>query len=229
LAEEDNGAHLRDAKIRVVIIDDVTWIRLLTINISTNEDILIVGSATAAEKAVELVKTTEPDIVLLDISLTADRHDGIDTAYEITKTSNTKIIVLSHFFSEDLVLESFTAGAVNFLSKSDMQCIPDVIRATYKGASVMEILAKDYRRLKTMEHKEKILSVLSDAEKEIMNLYIIGYKRKDIADSLGKTEDTIKNQVSSSYKKLKIGNRKELIEKLSPFYITRDSNQRGLD
>jgi two-component system, NarL family, response regulator DevR len=215
LKQEDN------IKIRVVIIDDdANWIRFLTVNISSNEeDMMIVGSATTVEKAVELVRTLEPDIVLLDINLTENRYDGIDVAYEITKTSKTKIIMLSHFFSEDLVRESFTAGAVNYLSKSDTHRIPDTIRTIYKGASVIEILARDYGRLKVSERKEKILNILSDAEKEIMNLYIMGYKRKDIASSLGKTEDTIKNQVSSSYKKLKIGNRKELLAKLQ-FYFS---------
>jgi chemotaxis response regulator CheB len=76
--KDNNDAH--DAKIRVAIIDDAKWIKLLTTNINTSEDILIIGSANTVEKAVELVKTLEPDIVLLDISLTVDRYDGIDTA-----------------------------------------------------------------------------------------------------------------------------------------------------
>jgi DNA-binding NarL/FixJ family response regulator len=204
-------------EIRVVIIDDdLNWIRLLSINIhNTEKDIIIVGAAPTVEKAVEVVKILEPDVVLLDINLTENHYDGIEAAYEIKKISNAKIIMLTRLFNEDLVCNSFTAGAVNYLSKSDLKRIPDVIRTICKETSAIEVIAGDYRRLKTFENKEKVLSRLSDAEKEVINLYIMGYKRKEIASSLGKTEDTIKNQVTSSLKKLNIENRKELLEKLA--------------
>lgn len=204
-------------KIRVVIVDDDSnWIRLLTINIHhTEKDIMIIGSASTVAKAVELVKVLEPDVVLLDINLTENHTDGIDAANEISKISNAKLIMLTQLFNEDLVRDSFAAGAVNYLSKSDLIQIPKVIRNIYQGNSALEILAKDYRRLKTTEHKHQLLDPLSDAEKEVMNLYIMGYKRKEIAASLSKTEDTIKNQVTSSLKKLKISNRKKLIEILN--------------
>jgi two-component system response regulator DevR len=204
-------------KIRIVMVDDdLDWIRLLTINIhSVENDIMIAGSASTVEKAIEVVKIMEPDVVLLDINLTENRYDGIEAAYEITKISNAKIIMLTRFFDEDLIRNSFIAGAVNYLSKSEAKRIPDVIRTIYKKTSAVEILARDYGRLKNSERKEKLLSILSDSEKEVMNLYIKGYKRKEIALSLGKTEDTIKNQVNSSLRKLKIGNRKELLEKLA--------------
>ncbi len=204
-------------KIRIVMVDDdLDWIRLLTINIhSVENDIMIAGSASTVEKAIEVVKIMEPDVVLLDINLTENRYDGIEAAYEITKISNAKIIMLTRFFDEDLIRNSFIAGAVNYLSKSEAKRIPDVIRTIYKKTSAVEILARDYGRLKNSERKEKLLSILSDSEKEVMNLYIKGYKRKEIALSLGKTEDTIKNQVNSSLRKLRIGNRKELLEKLA--------------
>lgn len=199
-----------------MVDDDLDWIRLLTINIhSVENDIMIAGSASTVEKAIEVVKIMEPDVVLLDINLTENRYDGIEAAYEITKISNAKIIMLTRFFDEDLIRNSFIAGAVNYLSKSEAKRIPDVIRTIYKKTSAVEILARDYGRLKNSERKEKLLSILSDSEKEVMNLYIKGYKRKEIALSLGKTEDTIKNQVNSSLRKLRIGNRKELLEKLA--------------
>ncbi len=204
-------------KIRIVVIDDdLDWIKLLTINIhNTEKDIIIIGSASTVEKAVEVVRILEPDVVLLDINLTENYYDGIEAAHKITEVSSAKIIMLTHLFSEDLVRDSFTAGAVSYLSKSDLKWIPDVSRTICKKTSAIEVIARDYRRLKTFENKEKVLSGLSDAEKEVMNLYIMGYKRKEIALSLGKTEDTVKNQVTSSLKKLNIENRKELLKKLS--------------
>ena len=115
-------------KIRVVIIDDeIGFIKLLTLNLHLESDILVTGSETSSVKGIEIVKKLQPDIVLLDVNISG-YQDGIEAAGEISQISNAKIIMVSSSSEKEVIQRAYAAGATHFLSKADLKQLPDLIR-----------------------------------------------------------------------------------------------------
>ncbi|MFC0213815.1 response regulator [Paenibacillus chartarius] len=171
-------------------------------------DILVAGSATNKEEAVRLTQTLSFDVALVDIHLTENRQEGIDAVSEIVHLQPVKVIMLTGQEDEELIIRSFAAGAVNYLYKTRYRDIPAAIRFTYQNAAPIEVLLKDYERLK----QDEKLRVLTTAEREIFDLAERGYTLSQIGQVLHKTEQTIKNQTGSLLKKLGARRLREAVE-----------------
>jgi NarL family two-component system response regulator LiaR len=201
----------RLGQIRVIIVDDdLNWLKAMTNFLNMEQDIFVVGMATIKEEALELVQKSNAEVILMDINLTGNRLDGIEATEEILKLKKIKIITLTCLDEEKVIIDSFNAGAVNFVAKHDYKQIPHAIRAAYNHSSSIEVLLGEYAKLK----KEKQLRQLTFAEREIVEMLEKNYTRKKIAEKLHKAESTIKNQIKSIFKKLGVDNRDEAIEKL---------------
>lgn len=197
--------------IRVLLVeDDPDWLKAMIQFLSHEEDILIVGTALNREEAVQLTKSLEIDIVLMDINLTDNKMDGIHAAIQMCEIQKVKIIMLTSLQEEDLITQSFAAGVANYISKTNYLQLPHAIRSSYRDESPIEVLVKDYTRLK----EEEQLRVLTPAEREIYKMVEQGYTQSQIEKELHKAERTIKNQVSTMLKKLGARSVKEAIEKI---------------
>ncbi|OEF98115.1 response regulator transcription factor [Desulfuribacillus alkaliarsenatis] len=201
----------KNKNIKVIIVDDdVNWIKALTNFFTQDSDITVYGSATNAEQAFKLLQHTKADVILMDINLTENNLDGIYLAKDILDKFDIKIIMLTCLEEEHVIIDSFTAGAVNFVKKTDYKELPQVIRSTVNKTSPVEILIQEYHRLK----EEELLEELTPVEKEIYVHLEDGYSRKEIANILYKSESTVKNQIRKIYEKLGGSNREEIIEKV---------------
>jgi len=199
-------------KIKVVIVDDnLDWLKLMTNYLNKESDILIVGTASGKEEAIDLAKTIAMDVVLMDIHLSENKYDGIDAVKKILEIRETKIIMMTALNEDELVMQSFSAGAVNFFSKNDLKIIPDAIRATYKKSSPIEILLNEYFHLK----KQERLNKLTPAEKEIFSLMEEECSIREMEHKLKKSEGTIKVQVNRILKKLNAKTRKDAVRKVN--------------
>lgn len=199
-------------KIKVAIVEDnVEWLELMKNFLAREKDIEIVGTASDREKGLEMAKTTDIDVLLMDINLSENNCDGIDATLDILQHKKIKIIMLTSLNSQDIITDSFTAGAVNFVSKTNYREIPNAIRATHLEVSPIEVLLQEYTKLKYEEQ----LRTLTSAEKEIYELLEKGYKRTEIEEKLFKTESTIKNQINKILKKLNVSSCKEAIKKVN--------------
>nr|WP_183600391.1 response regulator transcription factor [Paenibacillus phyllosphaerae] len=197
--------------IRVFMVeDDPDWIKAMTAFLNREEDLLVVGAATNAEEAIGLARTLDFDIVLMDIQLSDQGHDGIYTAMEVHDIHPAKIIMLTSMQDEQTMTKAFTAGAINYLDKTRYLELPHAIRAAYHHPTAMEALLKEFARLK----REEQLKELTVAEREVFELIEEGYTQTQIEKKLFKAESTLKNQVNKILKKFGVRSSKEAIEKV---------------
>jgi two-component system response regulator DevR len=203
-------------KIRVFIVeDDLIWRKGLVDYIQKESDMTIVGEAGTKEEAIERFQRSDADVVLMDINLTENNLDGIETAIAFTELrDDCKIIMLTSLTAEDVIIESFSAGAVNYISKTNFKEIPDAIRAAFNRQSAIHATAaaalrNEFLRLKNEEFKK----LLSPAEKEILQLIHQGQTQSQIEKTLHITKRTIKNHINRILKKLGVKTSKEAAAK----------------
>lgn len=99
-----------------MIVDDAPFIREVLRHIFTNTEIEVVGEAQDGEEAVELVRKTGPDVVLMDIVM--PRKSGIEAASEILKENpEIKIIACSTVDQNSMVLRALDAGCCHYVTK----------------------------------------------------------------------------------------------------------------
>ncbi len=198
--------------IRVAIVeDDLIFQKAITNFINKQPDMMVVGVASNKIEAIGLAKLLEFDLILMDINLNGNESDGIVAAIEILKFGNVKIIMLTGIDDAATIVDSFTAGALQYILKENYLEIPNAIRLLYKNEMPFKLLINEFCRLK----KEEQLQDLSGPEKEIFNLIEQGYTQAEIGQKLYKTQNTIKTQIKSILKKLKVKNTKEAVEKVS--------------
>ena len=102
--------------IKVIVVDDEqNWLIAISKLLNKEDDISVVGTANNKESVINLIKENLSfDVILMDISLSSNKYDGIETALEIKELKeDAKIIMLTSFENRELIIDSFTAGAVN--------------------------------------------------------------------------------------------------------------------
>lgn len=197
--------------IRILIVeDDTAWVAALTSYLNKEADMQVCDSAATSAEAISLYADSEFDVVLMDIHLQGSELDGIHTAVELSELKPGKIIMLTSASDEELMRDSFTAGAVNYIDKANFKELPHAIRSAYHRPAAMEVLLKEYARLK----REEQLKQLTQAEREVFELIEDGYTQSQIGAKLYKAESTLKNQVNKMLRKLGVKSSKEAVKKV---------------
>lgn len=195
--------------IRVLLVeDDPVWREMLAQLVGDEPDFAVVHACCSREDALTYLSRNAVDIVLMDVNLGDEPQGGIAATLELNKmNTGTKVIVLTSYDDERVIMDAFTAGAIEFANKSDFRQIPDKIRSIAHRTSPQELLVKAFTRMKEEEQLQK----LTAAEKEIIQLVQAGLGRGAIKDQLVKTDSTLKNQVTNILKKFDAKNVKEVI------------------
>ncbi|MCX7922238.1 MAG: response regulator transcription factor [Clostridia bacterium] len=210
-------------KIKILIVeDDPDWTKSMVNFLHKQNDIEVVATASNKQDAIKLANPEQVDVILMDINLTENKYDGIYAAAEIQQSKKVKIIMLTSLSDEDIITNSFNAGAVNYISKTNYKELPNAIRSTYKTTSPIEVLLKDYSRLK----EEEQLKDLTPAEKEVFDLIKAGYTQSQIEKKLNKAESTLKNQVNKILKKLNVRSCKEALHKVKTRGLLKQSSEK---
>jgi len=198
-------------KIKAMLVeDDEDWLIAIQDYLYTEDDIVIEATALDRESAVKTAISVRPDVIIMDINLSGNNCDGIYAAAEITAEIETKIIMLTCMHEEDIVLNSFTAGAINFLSKDTWKELPGAIRTAKADNSPYEVLLKEFSRLK----QEEQLNSLTESERKVFRLLESGYSRSKIESELYKSENTIKTQIKSILKKMGVNRVGQAVKKV---------------
>ncbi|WP_429842457.1 response regulator [Brevibacillus sp. FIR094] len=204
--------------IRVFLVeDDPVWRKGLIDFLNKEPDLTVVGEAGFKAEAIERFLPAKADVVLMDINLTENNLDGIETAIEfMALQADSKIIMLTSLTDEAVIVESFSAGAVNYISKSNFKEIPDAIRAAHNSQSAIHptaaaALRNEFLRLKNDENQK----LLSPAERDILQLIHQGQTQTQIEQSLHITKRTIKNHINRILKKMGVKTSKEAAAKAS--------------
>jgi NarL family two-component system response regulator LiaR len=197
-------------KIRIIIIDDdVDWLKRLSCFLNDEPDLHVIGTVTNKNDAEEFIKSTNVDIVLMDLDLGENPYEGIEITKKISESKTVKVIIVSSYTMDEMISNAFEVGAVHYFPKTYYKDIPNAIRLTYQNASPVEILLKNYFSLK----KEMVLNSLTPAERRVFDYVEQGISLREIAEKLNKTVGTIKLQVNSILKKLDVKTRKQAVQK----------------
>ena len=194
----------------LIVEDDPVWRMMLTRFINFEPDLHVLQAVATKEEAIAYCTRNTVDLVLMNINMSGRNLDGIEAILELNLMGiDAKIIALSSYNHEQIILDAFTAGAMHYVSKTEYRKIPEFIRLIYHSSknSPQEVLLKEFRRLK----EEKLYNQLTDAEKEIVMLYEKGHNRAEILRRLGKSESTVKNQINSILRKFNANSMKEVI------------------
>lgn len=196
------------------------------------EDFEIVSTALNGEEAFQKCSVLKPDIVLMDIRMPL--MDGVEATKLICKDyPGTKVVVLTTFDDDELIVKALKAGAVTYLLKDiPSEKLVDLIRRTYRGDVVMqpEIASKLVARAtgsaaeseakgkneieengKTSFTPEALTEPLTKREKEVLKLMSSGLPNSDIAKTLFISEGTVKNHISIIYSKLGVNDRTQAV------------------
>ncbi len=205
--------------IKIVIADDQRLMRegLKTI-IELEPDMIVPATAANGMEALELCREVGPDIVLMDMRM--PEMDGVEATRQITAEGlKAKVIVVTTFDDDELIIKALQAGAKTYLLKDlPSEKLLSVIRATHRGDIVMqpEIAAKLIERAsdakgRTVAEDEYTNEKLTTREKEILALMADGLSNSSIASRLYLSEGTVKNQVSVIYSKLGTSDRTQAV------------------
>ncbi|HEY5156515.1 MAG TPA: response regulator transcription factor [Anaerolineales bacterium] len=203
------------SKIPVALVDDHALVRLgLKTLINDQADMEIVGEAGSAAEAVQMVGQVHPQVVLMDIRLPGE--GGLEAARQIAfRFPETKVVMLTSFADEDLVMSAIRAGAVGYLLKEvGNEEVLRGIRAAAQGNSVMDAATTSrlFARVRASERKEDEDAFRDLTEREMGVLFEVaqGKTNAEIAQSLNLSEKTARNYVSTILEKLHLSNRIEL-------------------
>ena len=201
--------------VRIFVVDDQVIFRDSVVAVlGLQKDFRIVGQAGTAAEAKRLLPQCKPDILLLDIKLSA--QSGLDLLREMPDLSpNCKTIVIAAEETEEEVVKVMRLGARGFLVKEcSTELFLKCIRRVHAGEvwlngrmteAVLVALGGSHT-----ESKADGKGTLSARELEVIQLVIQGYKNRDIAQKLFISEKTVKNHLSAIFNKLGVSDRLEL-------------------
>ena len=203
--------------IQVILADDQPLVRAgLRMLIAQTPDIDVAGEAGTGSEAVQLAKDTSPDVAVMDIRMPG--MDGIEATRLITAGATpTQVLVLTTFDDDDYVYGALRAGASGFLVK-DM-ALDDILAAIRVVAAGDAIIAPGITRRLIGQftaqppsgRKPRVLTEITDREREVLKLVGFGMSNAEIAAALHITAGTAKTHVARLLAKLDARDRVQLV------------------
>ena len=205
--------------IKVVVADDQALVRGgFTVLLRSAPDIDVVGEAGDGSEAVDVVLRERPDVVLMDIRMPV--FDGIEATRRIvadTRTSSTKVLIVTTFDLDEYVYDGLRAGASGFLLKDTRpELLLDAVRVVADGEALLapqitRRLIEEFTTRPTPSVPGASLDILTDREREVLVLVARGHTNAEIADILYMSPATSKTHVSRLLMKLEARDRAQLV------------------
>jgi len=205
--------------INVMLVDDQNLVRKgVRSLLELSEEIEVIGEASDGEEAIRTIPEVKPDVVLLDMRMPG--KSGLDVLQELSASNQLPpTIILTTFDDDELVLAGIKAGAKGYLLKDvALAVLVNAVKTVAEGGSVVKP-AVTQRLLKGLEHLHTDFysldrpDPLTERETEILRLMAGGYSNKEIANSLGVAEGTVKNHVSNILSKMGVRDRTRAVLK----------------
>ncbi|QGN34934.1 response regulator transcription factor [Microlunatus sp. Gsoil 973] len=201
--------------IRIILADDHQLVRRgIRLILESEPDLEVVGEASDGAEAVELIRTVECDLVILDVSM--PRMTGLQAAREIARrTGGPRLLMLSMHDNEQYFFSALQAGASGYVLKSVAD--EDLVRAcraamrgeafVYPGA--MRALVRDY--LARLRRGEQVpTTLMTPREDEVLKLIAEGYSSKEIAETLVISIKTVERHRANIMSKLGMRDRTQV-------------------
>lgn len=208
--------------IRVLLVDDDPMVcRGIEMILGTADDIIVAGAVHDGDEVIDAVHRHRPDIILMDVRMA--RQDGITTTAALTQTAGAggadaapKVIVLTTFDHDDVLLRAVHAGAAGYLLKTaDPREILEAVRSVASGEGALsarsagQILkhvqgdaAAELRRTAVA-----LVATLTDRERDVVRLVAQEKTTAQMAKELYLGEATVKSHLARAQDKLGVQNR----------------------
>ena len=205
--------------IKVMLVDDQNLVRKgVRSLLELSEEIEVIAEAADGAEAIRMIPEAAPDVVLLDMRMPG--LSGLDVLRDLAaKESLPPTIILTTFDDDELVLAGIQAGARGYLLKDvALAELVSAIKTVADGGTIVKP-AVTQRLLKGLEKLHNEFSSLdrpdplTERETEILRLMAGGYSNKEIANSLGVAEGTVKNHVSNILSKMGVRDRTRAVLK----------------
>jgi len=205
--------------IRVMLVDDQNLVRKgVRSLLELSEEIEVIAEAPDGAEAIRTIPDIGPDVVLLDMRMPG--KSGLDVLQQLSSDGTLPpTIILTTFDDDEMVLAGIKAGAKGFLLKDvSLEELVGAVKTVANGGSMVKP-AVSQRLLKGLENMRTEFSSLdrpdplTERETEILRLMAGGYSNKEIANSLGVAEGTVKNHVSNILSKMGVRDRTRAVLK----------------
>jgi two-component system response regulator NreC len=204
-------------KVRILLADDHGVVRKgLRFLLERRPDMEVVGEAADGREAVRLAGELEPNVVVMDIGM--PQLNGIDATTQILKRKPAiGIIMLSVHSDEGYIVRALTAGAKGYLLKDSAEA--DLLRAveavaqgkSFFSPAIAQTLLEDYMRYLQQHGLQDTYDLLTDREKEVLQLLAEGKTNKEVAALLDVSSYTIETHRTHLMQKLNLHNTAEIV------------------
>ena len=201
-------------KQRILLVDDHEVVRLgLKSLLERHPQFDVVGEASSAREAMEIVNNSHPDVVVMDIRLPGT--SGIEACEEITgRFPEIKVIMLTSYAEDEMLFSAIRAGASGYILKQiGGEDLVRALEAVGRGEAMLDptVTQRVFQEVRraVKEEEASAFAHLSQQEKHVLQLVSEGKTNREIAKSLFLGEGTVRNYVSSILSKLSVNNRAE--------------------
>lgn len=207
-------AELTTRTIRLVLVDDHAILRQgLRSLLEREDDLVVVGEASSEGEAEAVVRAVSPDVVLLDLKLSAGSDfEGLSLCAKLSAAHpQVGLLVLTTFLDEDLVVRAVHAGARGYVVKDvDTTELVRAIRAISSGESAFDARSAA-AVVRSLNGRTEPRQQLTDRELEVLRLLATGLSNQRIGETLFISGTTAKFHVSNIMRKLEVSRRAEAV------------------
>ncbi|WP_433943920.1 response regulator [Paenibacillus sp. SN-8-1] len=202
--------------VKVMIVDDHDMVRMgLKTYLMLDPRFQVIAEASDGQQVVDMLTAAEagvmPDLILMDLMMPV-MNGAEATKVLLGHFPNLKIVILTSFLEDDLVVKAIEAGAVSYVLKTvSAEELIYALQGAYRGMPVMtgdvaQALTRGLRQ-RTVQNDE---SGLTEREKEVLLLIAEGKTNKDIGEELHISIKTVKTHVSNLLMKCELEDRTQL-------------------
>lgn len=202
---------------RILLADDHGIVRQgLRAVLARDTSLEVIGESGDGREAVRLAEALQPNVVIMDISM--PQLNGIEAAKQIVKASpRTHIIILSMHSDETYLIRALQAGVKGYLLKESAE--EDLIRAvrtvaqgkTFFSPAVTNALLADYMRDMQQRNLRDSYDLLTEREREVLQLLAEGRSNKEAATVLDVSTNTVETHRTNLMQKLGLHNTAEIV------------------
>jgi DNA-binding NarL/FixJ family response regulator len=205
------------SKIRVLVADDHGIVRKgLRFVLERQDDLEVIGEASDGREAVRICEQASPNVVVMDIAM--PQLNGLDAAAQIVRHSpEIKVIILSMHAGEDYLVRALNSGVKAYLLKDSAELdLVRAVRAVAQGSSffspaIAQLLAEDYTRQLQQRGLQDSYALLTEREKEVLQLLAEGKSNKEVATALNVSPYTVETHRTHIMQKLDLHNTAEVV------------------
>jgi len=205
------------SKVRILIADDHGIVRKgLRLQLEQHEEFQVIGEASDGREAVRLAEELSPDVIIMDIAM--PNLNGIQATTQLVKKNpRLGVIMLSMHSDESYLTRTLSAGAKGYLLKDSAD--QDLYRAVqsvsegkpFFSPSIAKTLLEDYMRQLQQRGLQDSYDLLTDREKEILQLLAEGKSNKEVAGQLNLSPSTVETHRTRIMQKLDLHSSADIV------------------